>query len=391
MLILNDNINNFALTIKNQTIRGMNNIIIIGNGFDLAHGMKTSYTDFIKHMVNEHIEDKSRYSDLFDLPSSMILLNKGTSSTYSFKINSYDALKDSINKRWDKNKIFNNRFVESLIKQMALENWCDIESFYFQELLNIKDNNSSYYTPKELNDDFEILKHHLSNYLLTQENDSKEMEEYASFFQKIDSKNTIIVNFNYTRTIHTHYAKYLQNSKIIDIHGQLDDTANPMIFGYAAINSEIEELLKGDNHYFRNIKKVMYKKSSEETHLLKALKHFEDKKRFMEEDSVIISILGHSCGISDSHILNKILSLEKIVDIYIYYFKDYYSGFYDTHINLRRIVNNDVWEKVVDFPNSTCMPQHDDIANDELSKLADKVYEKQMDRSNVYSPSNMIS
>ena len=26
----------------------MNRIILIGNGFDLAHGLKTSYNDFIK-------------------------------------------------------------------------------------------------------------------------------------------------------------------------------------------------------------------------------------------------------------------------------------------------------------------------------------------------------
>lgn len=370
----------------------MNNIIIIGNGFDLAHGMKTSYTDFIEHMVNEHIKDKSKYSDLFDLPKSILLLNQTTHQTYSVIINSYDALKESINKIWYKEKIFNNRFVESLLKQMALENWCDIEAFYFDILLNIKSGKHFYKSPQELNNDFKTLKKHLSEYLLTQENDSNEMDEYASFFQKIDSENTIIVNFNYTRTIHTHYARYLQNSKIIDIHGQLEDTANPMIFGYAAIDSEMEELLKGDNHYFRNIKKVMYKKSSEEMHLLKALKHFEDKKKFMEEDSVTTSILGHSCGISDSHILNKILSLEKIADIYIYYFKDYDSGFYDTHINLRRIVENDVWEKVIDYPNSTCMPQHDDVAKGELATFAEKIYKKQKDRSNVISlPENIIA
>lgn len=369
----------------------MNNIIIIGNGFDLAHGMKTSYTDFIKHMVNEHIEDKSKYSDLFYLPSE-ILTTKNPLFNAPIKITSFDVLKTVLNIDYNTSKFFKNRLIESLVYDTSLNNWCDIEVFYFETLLNIKEGKHSYKSPKELNNDFDILKHHLYDYLLTQENDSKEMDEYASFFQEIDSENTIIVNFNYTRTIHSHYAKYLQNSKIIDIHGQLEDTANPMIFGYAAIDSEIEELLKGDNNYFRNIKKVMYKKSSEEAHLLKALKHFEDKKRFMEEDSVIISILGHSCGISDSHILNKILSLEKIVDIYIYYFKDYDSGFYDTHINLRRIVNNDVWEKVVDFPNSTCMPQHDDVAKGELATFAEKIYKKQRDRSNVISlPENIIA
>ena len=42
----------------------MNNLIIIGNGFDLAHNLETSYTHFIKHIVNK----KGKYGDLFTSP-----------------------------------------------------------------------------------------------------------------------------------------------------------------------------------------------------------------------------------------------------------------------------------------------------------------------------------
>lgn len=31
----------------------MNRLVIIGNGFDLAHGLKTSYKDFIRWYLNE--------------------------------------------------------------------------------------------------------------------------------------------------------------------------------------------------------------------------------------------------------------------------------------------------------------------------------------------------
>lgn len=34
----------------------MNRIILIGNGFDLAHGLPTSYKDFINWYWNEWIE-----------------------------------------------------------------------------------------------------------------------------------------------------------------------------------------------------------------------------------------------------------------------------------------------------------------------------------------------
>lgn len=33
----------------------MNRLIIIGNGFDLAHGFKTSYNDFIVHLFQEAV------------------------------------------------------------------------------------------------------------------------------------------------------------------------------------------------------------------------------------------------------------------------------------------------------------------------------------------------
>ena len=35
----------------------MNNPIIIGNGFDLAHGLKTSYHHFIDYLINKTIQD----------------------------------------------------------------------------------------------------------------------------------------------------------------------------------------------------------------------------------------------------------------------------------------------------------------------------------------------
>ena len=33
----------------------MNRLVIIGNGFDLAHGLKTSYGDFINYYINNMV------------------------------------------------------------------------------------------------------------------------------------------------------------------------------------------------------------------------------------------------------------------------------------------------------------------------------------------------
>ncbi len=41
----------------------MSNILVIGNGFDLAHGLKTSYSDFIE-MVKLKKNDKFKLEDV---------------------------------------------------------------------------------------------------------------------------------------------------------------------------------------------------------------------------------------------------------------------------------------------------------------------------------------
>ena len=33
----------------------MNNLLIIGNGFDLAHNMKTSSNHFLEYLIESHI------------------------------------------------------------------------------------------------------------------------------------------------------------------------------------------------------------------------------------------------------------------------------------------------------------------------------------------------
>ena len=45
----------------------MNRLVIIGNGFDMAHGLKTSYMDFINWYwdcrVNSFVGDTTKISD----------------------------------------------------------------------------------------------------------------------------------------------------------------------------------------------------------------------------------------------------------------------------------------------------------------------------------------
>ena len=352
----------------------MNNLIIIGNGFDLAHGLKTRYNHFIEHLVNSHCKDKECYKDLFKLPNYISdyshLKNEILSYTHrhpytNFSGKSYNWLDTDVesavrNKELEKCP-FKSILISSLIWHSSLNNWCDIEEHYFQ-LLNTQEKHKVYFqNPKLLNDDFEILKKYLEEYLIEQEKEAKPIKNYSEFFSNIDSSSTLILNFNYTHTIENLYQRETSNSKIIHIHGELENENNPIIFGYAASHEEARDLLgKNDKEYLRNIKKQLYKRTDNEHQLSKYLNIHEN---------IYLSILGHSCGFSDKLILKQILNHKNINkdmnqgdrSIRIFYYKEYES-YFETQVNIDRIMNDDERFRtlLVDFTNSDSTPQFDD-------------------------------
>jgi len=243
-------------------------------------------------------------------------------------------------------------FLQQITKDMQLDNWCDIESKYF-DLLNPKNLKSQFSgDPLKLNDEFEILKTYLSDYLKTQEKEAKIIESYKKMFVLIDSNETAILNFNYTNTLQSLYSHEIKGSKVIHIHGELSNPKNPIIFGYAANDEESRELIeKGDNEYMRNIKKHLYKRTENEKILSYYLKGTKD---------INVTILGHSCGLSDKLILNQILNEENVKSINIFYYEEY-EQYFQAQVNIDRIMNNDDhFKKLTDFNSSHRMPQHND-------------------------------
>ena len=85
----------------------MNRIILIGNGFDLAHGLKTSYADFIDWYWDKRISDlHSIYSDeSIDVLCAMKLLPNTYSQWQSFY--------------WTNQEVLKNKPGKDIIKQMA--------------------------------------------------------------------------------------------------------------------------------------------------------------------------------------------------------------------------------------------------------------------------------
>lgn len=342
----------------------MNNLLIIGNGFDLAHNMKTSYNHFLQYLVNEHVT-ANKFKDLFNL--------KG-------KITDINDFKDENIDQFLFDEDFKNDFIKYMLtRNIQTNNWCDIEYIYFSYLDPTNKISPYINSPKYLNYEFEIIKNHLASYLKAEEKKGTVIGIYKDFFNLIDSKETLILNFNYTDTLKRLYSNEINESKIIHIHGELSNPKNPIIFGYAADDKESRDWIdKKDNEYMRNIKKHLYKRTDNERKLTYYLKGTPE---------INVTILGHSCGLSDKLILNQILNNENVQSINIFYYEEY-ELYFQTQVNIDRIMNNDNnFKKLVDFNSSHRMPQHNDTneQQEDFIKYITPIIEKRKYIKKIYN------
>lgn len=382
----------------------MNRLIIIGNGFDLAHGHKTSYTDFITDYIRKsylntletpqtNVDLDNRYYETYAhyFDNELIHINlkdKYTNIDYTKTIvncKNLIELKD-ISNRYKFNRRFKSEFIKSTIDHCENYNWVDIENEYFQHLLIFK---NTYLKEKEknsgrkmyslpdleelenLNQNLNHLTKALGEYLesLKTENTVINNQILKIFRESITKdeivttnlnyntppKNIYFLNFNYTSTL-LNYQKRLTpstSSLINHIHGELNSNINPMIFGFGdeidKSYQEIEEL--NENEFFKHIKSFKYFKTSK----------YHDLIRFTESDDFQVYIIGHSCGLSDRTLLNHIFEHEKCKSIKIFYHQrpdgtnDYIEKTFDIsrHFRDKGIMR----KKIVPFEKSQPIPQ----------------------------------
>jgi len=344
----------------------MKNLIIIGNGFDRAHNMRTSYNEFIEDLFGKYFADKRFCPDILgscsqkDLSGLKSALRRAVSFIKPDKTSPHRHRKRLLSGTNMPN--ITNKFVEYLLYFADKNNWYDIEYSYFEELMRYCD---TQHDLSLMHNDFEIVKKYLSNHLIEQETDVKKIDSYEHFFKSFSSlpnsqARNLIVNFNYTRTVENLYNGVIK-CPMVYIHGKLEDEENPMIFGYAATEDEIDKLLsQNNNEFLKNVKKHLYKRTKNERILNDFLtprkKPVSGTLRF--EQDVNVFILGHSCGLSDNLILSEIFNSESIHFIKTFYYEEY-ANYYDTQVNIDRI-SHIGFEKLVNFQASHRMPQWND-------------------------------
>lgn len=155
----------------------MNRIILIGNGFDLAHKLDTRYCDFIDYLWKNIIDGLKKKIDQnttnYEDENKLFSLELERQSFLFFfqdiELSKYDDIKRAITKDKNRNLYkclpqleFKNKFFESLTNEFSCGNWVDIETFYYEELKKHKNDQKEI---DKLNLDFKQIKELLEKYL----------------------------------------------------------------------------------------------------------------------------------------------------------------------------------------------------------------------------------
>ena len=344
----------------------MNRIILIGNGFDLAHGMETSYQHFITNFwqkkkdniisstnwndmhvfayKDEYIEIISREprSSLFSKLSNHNKYNWFESLSLPYKISMLDN--DIYTEL-----IFKNKFLERISKKYSLENWVNIEYEYYSALLECLDKGENV---SQLNEDFHFVQIALQIYLSEQCKNYPRMNTNIrkQLFSLLEENDLVLfLNFNYSPTLNS-YTYGSRGTQVINIHGELDKTDNPIIFGYGdEMDDNYKKLEKiNNNNYLENIKSIRYSLTT----------NYQNMLSFLESDDFEVYIMGLSCGLSDRTLLNTIFEHEKCKSIRIFYHqKDSVNDNYlETYINISRNFNNKELLRSIVIPWPKCVP-----------------------------------
>lgn len=355
----------------------MNKLILIGNGFDLAHGLKTSYCDFILWYLNKSwVKFKKQYP-FEDNLMSMNLIN------YNADGNDFTSINQFLEKKKHFKIDFKHTFFEQIINNGDQYGWVDIETKYYGNIVSLyKRLETNNFTHKghhvilnellRLNSCFNSIKHELIEYLNTTTSTPEISSEIHSHIWKginltpekkirpETSKKTArrnldnhvyFLNFNYTSAIDL-YINNIPNSlfTINYIHGRLNDVTNPIIFGYGdemhQYYEKIEQL--DEDEYLRNIKSFGYFQTDN-------YKKFTD---FIGAAPFQTVIMGHSCGLSDRILLNSIFEHENCKKIEILYYQktnsenDYFEKTQKISRHFRASMKGKMRTKIVPYTES---------------------------------------
>lgn len=152
----------------------MNHLYIIGNGFDLAHGLKTSYREFILWYINKQlkfiVDSQNIEIKIDDYLIKLTRRSWGTSMEVSDSITDINSFKVKLEEMGKCTgqpfNIFYYYLLESIIEK---DGWADIEKEYYSLMVKIISDDPKIRLDldiKELNSSLKSLKREFEIYLI---------------------------------------------------------------------------------------------------------------------------------------------------------------------------------------------------------------------------------
>jgi hypothetical protein len=308
-------------------INNSKNIVIVGNGFDMSLGIKSSYHNFI-----EYITIRKRFAKDYEL--------------YNY------------------NRLFIRKYENFNL------NWSDFEKLYEDTVRTINNRSQKSEEPQDIfdivavNDSIKRLEEDFNEYLSDEyqkwfgrkttpivDDLNRFTEKVNPFFEKmIKDENTYFINFNYTNTIEdicesifsseSSFEVKEAKKRVFHIHGSLEE--GNILFGGGFTDSQ-------------DIQKIHYSQSLINDKLFR-IKENESlnstRKKIMstidlnsDNTSIDLFIIGHSLQGSDFPFLSKLI--QKAKKVYIFYYEDDYILKME---EILRKLGSSVAEKVVLVP-----------------------------------------
>lgn len=201
----------------------MNRLVIIGNGFDLAHDLRTSYEDFINWYLDERFHNIISIHETISADElySMEILPASGCGDWSMLAYNNSFFKDIFIKKWTMSgrefleelkskpayfKVTCSPFFERIIKSIETKGWVDIENDYYELLVDYAKENTPKVKIDELNKQLIFLQEKLIEYLREVNSQDVEMKKeikdkiYAPFCERdiaIGGKQALDEHVNY--------------------------------------------------------------------------------------------------------------------------------------------------------------------------------------------------
>ena len=376
----------------------MNDIIILGNGFDLAHGLATGYKDYVKEMII----DSSRLLNPAPIyPDSPFRLKYypspfnyegGPVGPYLYNQKDGNELAQLYLRVAGYDRRISSDFIKRIIEDFGNKGWVDLEDAYFSSLPRITPQGK--YDKKDveaLNEQMKRLGESLCKYLDTLERPAPS-EDIRTLFEQIKKEQIgrawkqarnynfariagtrvyaeqmeerlsgiTVLTFNYTDTCEVLYKDVL-TIKVKDVSnrslvGELKDDIPPtFIHIHGSLKEEDIVLGYGDEttDKFRELEDA---NDNELTKYFKSFYYMQNPRyrqffEVLERGPFRLHLMGHSCGLSDRVLLSSIFNHPNLEDVRIYYHdrgeneNDYFQlcqnisrHFHDKHAMRRKIL-----------------------------------------------------